>query len=100
MDLNWIATTVIGLMITALGWFIKRMVSELEKKIERSDAANKERFEALEKRIEKQDERMDQMVKDLPRTYALRDDLIRMTQAIEARLDKIHDLLMNNKGGT
>lgn len=97
----WVATTVIGLMIGALGFFLKRTLTEVERKIERSERSNKERFEALEKRVEKQDERFDQLVQGLPTKYAYRDDLIRMSQNIEGKLDRIQDLLMGLgiKGG-
>lgn len=87
----WITTTAIGLMIAALGYFLKRTLGELERKIERSEATTKERFEALEKRIEKQDERFDGLIRDLPTKYAYRDDLIRMTQNIESGMDRIRD---------
>lgn len=95
----FIATTVIGLMIGALGWFLQRMVKEIDQKLDRSDNANKDRFDSLEKRVNKQEERFDQMIKDLPKTYAYRDDLLRMMQAIEGRLDKQQDLLMDIKRG-
>ena len=94
----WIVTTVAGLMIGALGWFVKRTVSEMEGLVGRSDAANKERFLSIEKRAEKQGERYDAMVSDLPTKYAMRDDLIRMNRNIESRLDKIQDLIMDLKG--
>ena len=93
----WLVTGAIGLMIAALAWFIKRMIAEIEKKIEQSAEQNKGRFAAIEKRIDKQDERFDQMVKDLPKTYAYRDDLIRMSQNLDSRLDKIQDLLISMK---
>lgn len=96
----WLITGIIGLMIGALGWFIKRTVSDLEAKITRTETTNQGRFESIEKRIEKQEERFDRMIKDLPKTYAYRDDLIRMTQNIDGRLDKIQDTLMELKRGT
>lgn len=95
----WVVTGAVGLMVGALAWFLKRTLAELESKITRSETATKSRFEGLEKRIDKQDERFDQMVKDLPKTYAYRDDLIRMTQNLDARLDKIQDILMDLRKG-
>jgi hypothetical protein len=35
----WLITSIVGLMIAALAWFIKRLVGELEAKIARSDKA-------------------------------------------------------------
>ncbi|MEF9974358.1 MAG: hypothetical protein RR893_10580 [Clostridia bacterium] len=96
---TWLVTGAVGLMIGALGWFIRRTISEVESKIVKSEEATRGRFEAIEKRVDKQDERFDQMVKDLPKTYAYRDDLIRMTQAIESRLDRIQDLLLEKRKG-
>jgi len=95
----WVVTSVIGLMIAALAWFMKRLVSELEAKIARSEKANRERMDALEKRIDRQDDRYDQLLTQLPEKYALRDDLIRMTQNIEAQLSRIRDLIINGFRG-
>ena len=91
----WVTTTVVALMISGLGFFLKRTLSELEKKIERSESATTGRFEGLEKRLDKQEERFDAMIKDLPKQYAYRDDLIRMSQGIDSRLDKIQDSLIS-----
>lgn len=91
----WIATTVIGLMIAALAWFIKRLVSELEAKIARTEKANGERMDALEKRMEKQEDRYDNLLKQLPEKYALRDDLIRLAQNISAEIGSLRDLIIN-----
>jgi len=81
----WAATGAVGLMVAALAWFIKRLVSDLEAKIERGEKRAGERMAALEKRIDKQEERYDRLITLLPEKYALRDDLIRMTQNIEAQ---------------
>lgn len=95
----WIVTTILGLMIGALGWLIKKLIGDLETKIARSEASTSKRLEQLEKRVDKGDERFDALIKDLPQKYAYRDDLIRMSQTIEARLDRIQDILLDIKGG-
>lgn len=91
----WIITGVTGLMVAALAWFIKRLVSELEAKIAHSEKATSDRMDALEKRMDKQEDRYDKLLIQLPEKYALRDDLIRMTQSIEAQLGQIRDLIVN-----
>ena len=90
----WAATGAIGLMVAALAWFIKRLVGDLEAKIERGEKSAGERMDALEKRIDKQEERYDRLITLLPEKYALRDDLIRMTQNIEAQLGQIRELII------
>jgi DNA repair ATPase RecN len=92
----WITTTVAGLMIAALAWFIKRLFSELEAKIARSEKAACDRMDAMEKRVDRQDDRYDDLLKQLPEKYALRDDLIRMAQNIESQLSQIRDLIITS----
>lgn len=91
----WIVTFAVGLMVGALAWFIKRLVAELESKIERSEKTTGERMEALEKRMDRQEDRYDLLLTQLPEKYALRDDLIRMTQNIEAQLSQIRELIVS-----
>ena len=91
----WIVTFAVGLMVAALAWFIKRLVAELESKIERSEKTTGERMDVLEKRMDRQEDRCDQLLTQLPEKYALRDDLIRMTQNIEAQLSQIRELIVN-----
>lgn len=91
----WAVTGMIGLMVAALAWFIKRLVSELEVKIARSEKSACERMDALEKRMDKQEDRYDNLLVQLPEKYALRDDLIRMSQNIEAQLAQIRDLIVS-----
>jgi flagellar biosynthesis/type III secretory pathway M-ring protein FliF/YscJ len=91
----WIVTFAVGLMVAALAWFIRRLIAELENKIERSEKATGERMDALEKRMNRQEDRYDVLLTQLPEKYALRDDLIRMTQNIEAQLSQIRELIVN-----
>ena len=92
---HWIVTTAVGLMVAALAWFIKRLVAELEEKIERSERATGARMDALDKRMSRQEDRYDTLLTQLPEKYALRDDLIRMTQNIEGQLSQIRELIVN-----
>ena len=91
----WVVTGAVGLMVGTLAWFIRRLVAELEAKIERGEKATRDRMDALEKRMEKQEERYDRLLTLLPDKYALRDDLIRMSQNIEAQLGQIRELIVN-----
>ena len=91
----WIVTFAVGLMVAALAWFIRRLIAELEGKIERSEKQTGERMDALEKRMNRQEDRYDMLLTQLPEKYALRDDLIRMTQNIEAQLSQIRELIVN-----
>ena len=91
----WIVTFAVGLMVAALAWFIKRLVSELEGRIARSEKTTLERMDALEKRMDRHEERYVRLLIQLPEKYALRDDLIRMSQNIEAQLGQIRELIVN-----
>ena len=91
----WVVTFSVAVMVAALAWFIKRLVADLEHKIERSEKVAGERMDALEKRMDRQEDRSDALLTQLPEKYALRDDLIRMTQNIEAQLSQIRDLIVN-----
>ena len=92
---HWVVTSAVGLMVAALAWFIKRLVTELEEKIERSEKATGARMDALDRRMGRQEDRYDMLLTQLPEKYALRDDLIRMTQNIEAQLSQIRELIVN-----
>ena len=61
-----------------LRWVIGRLLTEIEKRLERVDQ--------LEKRF-------DGLLADLPMHYQMRDDSIREYTAINARLDRIYELL-------
>ena len=91
----WVVTGAVGLMVGTLAWFIRRLIADLEAKIERGEKATRDRMDALEKRMEKQEERYDRLLTLLPDKYALRDDLIRMSQNIEAQLGQIRELIVN-----
>ena len=91
----WIATTVITSMMGALCYFIKRMISGIDKKLEAMAKSHDDRMERLEERMAAQEERHNQMIKDLPAVYAYRDDLLRMSADIRTQLDKLQDLIVD-----
>jgi DNA repair ATPase RecN len=91
----WAVTGAVGLMVGSLAWFIKRLVTELETKIARGEKSACDRMDALEKRMDKHEERYDRLLTQLPEKYALRDDLIRMSQNIESQLGQIRELILS-----
>lgn len=68
----------VGGMFALLRWMIGRFLAEIEKRLERVD-----RLEA----------RFEGLLADLPMHYQMRDDSIREYTAINARLDRIYELL-------
>ncbi len=91
----WVVTGAVGVMVGTLAWFVRRLIAELEAKIERGEKATRDQMDALQRRMDKQEERYDRLLTILPDKYALRDDLIRMSQNIEAQLGQIRELIVN-----
>lgn len=78
----WAVTGLIGAMFAALLYFIKRQRTD-------DDA----RFKAIEERQEKETERMNRLISELPVTYTLRDEFLRVTTTQNSKMDKIADML-------
>jgi Mg2+ and Co2+ transporter CorA len=103
----WIATTVLGLLVGALGWFIKKQISD----IMAGAAQNREEFSAQMRQtradfqskmedirndfkaaIENQDKRFEKIesaINDMPYKYTLKEDFIRSMGSVEKKLDQI-----------
>lgn len=103
----WIATTVLTLLIGALGWFIKKQISD----IMCGAAQNREDFSAQMKQtradfqskmedirndfkeaLENQDRRLEKIesaINDMPYKYTLKEDFIRSMGMVEKKLDQI-----------
>ena len=91
----WAATTVITAMMGALCYLIKRMIGGVDRKLEDLAASIDDRQARLEARMAAQEERHNQMIKDLPKVYAYREDLLRISAETNGRLDRIQDLLID-----
>ena len=80
----WAVTGIAAAMWAALIYFIKRQRD-----------ADDTRFRAIEKRLESDHERMNRLITELPITYTLRDEFLRVSTQQNAKLDRIMDLLSN-----
>ena len=96
----WVVTTVFLTMMGALAWFIKRTISNFEASITNVVKTFGDQTDKLERRIAAQEERHNQLIKDLPSVYAYREDMIRYSQDTNSRLDRLQDLMLGFiKGG-
>lgn len=93
----WVATTVIGLMISGLMFFIKKQFTDLEKANERTHAESVKAREALNSRIEKLEVKLQTTIEEMPYKYTLREDFIRAVSGLERKIDKILDALSAGK---
>jgi hypothetical protein len=75
--------TVLAGVIGTLKWFAGRMLSEIETRL---------------KRIEELEDRFDRLMTELPLYYQRRDDAIREYTAINAKIDRLTDVLIDIKG--
>jgi hypothetical protein len=76
------ATALIGLVFALLRWFSLRMLAEIDGRLRRIDD--------VESRFEK-------LLAELPLHYQRRDDAIREYTAINAKLDRLYELMMRDK---
>ena len=80
----WAVTGIAAAVWAALIYFIRRQRD-----------ADDARFRAIEKRQETDHERMNRLITELPITYTLRDEFLRVSTQQNAKLDRIMDLLTN-----
>lgn len=80
----WAATGLLAIMWGALVYFYKRQRD--------TDDA---RFREIESRQNEERERMNRLIAELPITYTLRDEFLRVSTQQNAKLDRIMDLLTN-----
>lgn len=78
----WIITGAIGLMIGALGWFVKRQRDKDDRRMERIEQAQARDHEHLERTL-----------RELPLTYTLREEFLRVTSLQTNKIDKVTDML-------
>ena len=83
----WAVTGAIGLLISALTFFVKRGM-------DKKDARDKEQ----DKRITEVEDKLNNAINQMPFLYTLREDFIRSNAQQNQKLDQIITLLME-KGG-
>ena len=83
----WAITGAIGLLISALAFFVKRDMSKKE-------ARDKEQ----DKRITEVEDKLNNTINQMPFLYTLREDFIRSNAQQNQKLDQIITLLMEKEG--
>ena len=83
----WVITTAIGLMVCAIGFFVKRTLDKNEK-----------RMTAQEARTRDVEDKLNKTIADLPFLYTLREDFIRAQANHDRKLDQIITLLTRGGG--
>lgn len=87
----WITTTIIGLMISGLGYFAKKQMADMERSLDKIRQENdRERREAKE-RLDKVEGKLQATIESMPYQYTLREDFIRAVTGLDAKLDRILD---------
>lgn len=81
-----IGATVLGGVFGLLKWFAGRLLSDIEEKLARIDAISSE--------VERVDSDLKRMMAELPLHYQRREDAIREYTAMNAKLDRIYELIM------
>ena len=78
----WIITGVIALMVGALIWFLKRNIDKTDKRMEQIEQAQARDHEHLERTL-----------RELPLTYTLREEFLRVTSLQTNKIDKLTDMV-------
>lgn len=78
----WVITGAIGLMIGALSWFVKRQRDKDDRRMERIEQAQARDHEHLERTL-----------RELPLTYTLREEFLRVTGQQTNKIDKLMDMV-------
>lgn len=87
----WISTTVIGLMISGLSFFMKKQIGDIEKSLEKSRLESEKARKDINERVSKLEDKLQATIEEMPYRYTLREDFIRAVTGLDAKLDKILD---------
>lgn len=78
----WAITGIIGAIAGGLIWMLKRQREKDDK-----------RFLAIERRQDSDHERLEKTLRELPLTYTLREEFLRVTTQQSSKLDRITDIV-------
>lgn len=117
--IQWAVNLLVVSGIGLIGYLAKRMLNQIDKKLEalekqqterqaeteRKIIGELERFRAeddkrhgkTEERMSKVEDRLNKTLQELPALYVMREDWLRTSSAIDRKLDKITDILI--RGG-
>lgn len=82
---------VLGGVFALLKWFASRLLADIEKRLERIDAVSRE--------VDRVDGDLKRLMAELPIHYQRREDAIREYTAVNAKLDRIWEALIEVRNG-
>ena len=90
---NWpalltVGGAILGGVFALLKWFAGRLLSDIEERLERIDAVARE--------VDRVDGDLKRLLAELPLHYQRRDDAIREYTAINAKLDRLYEVIMES----
>ena len=92
LPIGWMIAVAVAVVMGMGGffrWFARYMLGELEKRLARIDAVSDE--------VRRLDGDLKRVMVELPMQYQRRDDAIREYVAINAKLDRLYELMMEQK---
>ena len=101
----WIITTVVGLAIGVIGYFLKRTMSTVDnhgKDIQNIQLTyvTKDEMKTLRQETTDKTDEIEKSVGDIKDKYLTKDDFYRTQANTDKKLDKMYDLLLSmSKGG-
>lgn len=88
-----VAGVILGGVFGLLRWFAGRLLSDIESRIARIDEIDRR----VSVRVDTIEDRFERMLAELPLHYQRRDDAIREYTAINAKLDRLYEVIMEEK---
>ena len=92
LPIGWMIAVAVAVVMGMGGffrWFARYMLGELEKRLARIDAVSDE--------VRRLDGELKRVMVELPMQYQRREDAIREYVAINAKLDRLYELMMEQK---
>lgn len=92
LPIGWMIAVAVAVVMGMGGffrWFARYMLGELEKRLARIDAVSDE--------VRRLDGDLKRVMVELPMQYQRREDAIREYVAINAKLDRLYELMMEQK---
>ncbi len=93
LEVQWVLQTVLLIMVSAIGYFLKKTMDELKE----SDREIRQEVDQLRRETREEIDALRQDTEDfkqkMPFIYTLREDSIRWQAAVDHKLDKIYEVI-------
>lgn len=105
ITVNWYAISIgvtllltwSGFLVGVIKWLIGRMIANLDKRLETNNDQCNQKWMQVEARCMQTDADLKQLMIKLPVEYQRREDAIRENTVINAKLDRIYELIAEKK---